>query len=455
MRLSFIVLFLFGVISYAGAQAPQIITLQQAIDLALENNPALRQAENNILIQDANVRSAQMDFLPNLNAGFNGQRRTGRQFVQETLQFDDFTTNTMGGSISTNVVIFDGLRNIYSLRASQSARLSAEEMLERQRENVIFSTAVAYLNVILGEELLNIAIENLESSRQQLEQIEAQVEVGMRPLVDLYNQEALVARNEFEIVQQENSLNINKLNLIRIMAIDPLQEYDFEIPEIREQSLVMQDFSLNELVAAAMANRRDLLSTEIQITNASQNLRIARGAYLPTVSLSGSLSSGYSDQFRETTLDPNGNLQRQTVGFFDQFTDRNRSRQVGFNVQIPIFNRYNTTRQVQLSQIQYKNAVIELETKQLEVFQEVRQAYNDYIAAAKQLETTERSMIAATKAFETEQERFRVGASTLIELTRAQAEFVSASSNRVQSVYRFVFQEKLLEYYLGRISTEI
>ncbi|MCH8524313.1 MAG: TolC family protein [Balneolales bacterium] len=455
MRLSFIVLFLFGVISYAGAQAPQIITLQQAIDLALENNPALRQAENNILIQDANVRSAQMDFLPNLNAGFNGQRRTGRQFVQETLQFDDFTTNTMGGSISTNVVIFDGLRNIYSLRASQSARLSAEEMLERQRENVIFSTAVAYLNVILGEELLNIAIENLESSRQQLEQIEAQVEVGMRPLVDLYNQEALVARNEFEIVQQENSLNINKLNLIRIMAIDPLQEYDFEIPEIREQSLVMQDFSLNELVAAAMANRRDLRSTEIQITNASQNLRIARGAYLPTVSLSGSLSSGYSDQFRETTLDPNGNLQRQTVGFFDQFTDRNRSRQVGFNVQIPIFNRYNTTRQVQLSQIQYKNAVIELETKQLEVFQEVRQAYNDYIAAAKQLETTERSMIAATKAFETEQERFRVGASTLIELTRAQAEFVSASSNRVQSVYRFVFQEKLLEYYLGRISTEI
>lgn len=455
MRLSFIVLFLFGVISYAGAQAPQIITLQQAIDLALENNPALRQAENNILIQDANVRSAQMDFLPNLNAGFNGQRRTGRQFVQETLQFDDFTTNTMGGSISTNVVIFDGLRNIYSLRASQSARLSAEEMLERQRENVIFSTAVAYLNVILGEELLNIAIENLESSRQQLEQIEAQVEVGMRPLVDLYNQEALVARNEFEIVQQENSLNINKLNLIRIMAIDPLQEYDFEIPEIREQSLVMQDFSLNELVAAAMANRRDLRSTEIQITNASQNLRIARGAYLPTVSLSGSLSSGYSDQFRETTLDPNGNLQRQTVGFFDQFTDRNRSREVGFNVQIPIFNRYNTTRQVQLSQIQYKNAVIELETKQLEVFQEVRQAYNDYIAAAKQLETTERSMIAATKAFETEQERFRVGASTLIELTRAQAEFVSASSNRVQSVYRFVFQEKLLEYYLGRISTEI
>jgi outer membrane protein len=441
---------------FAGTQASaqiqpgQQITLEQAIDLALQNNTALLQAENNMLIQDANVRSAQADFLPNLNAGFNGQRRTGRQFVQETLQFDDFTTNTIGGSLNSNIVVFDGLRNIQTLRAAQSSRLSAAELLERQRENVIFNTAVAYLNVILGEELLMIARENLESSSKQLEQVKAQVEVGMRPLVDQYNQEALVARNEFEIVQQENSLNMARLNLIRIMAIDPLPDYEFVIPEIDQTSLERQDFSLQELVAQAMTNRRDLRSTEIQINTASHNLRVARGVYLPTVSLSGSLSSGYSDQYRE--FGPGG---RQAVGFFDQFTDRNRTRTVGFNVQIPIFNRYNNARNVQVSQIQYKNALIELEAKQLEVYQEVRQAYNDYIAAAKQLETTERSLTAATKAFETEQERYRVGASTLIELTRSQAEFVSASSNRVQSVYRFVFQEKLLEYYLGRISTEL
>jgi len=439
-----------GLTSTATAQQMQQITLEQAIDLALQNNINLLQAENNMMIQDANIRSAQADFLPNLNAGFNGQRRTGRQFVQETLQFDDFTTNTIGGNLSSNIIVFDGFRNIQNLRSAQSARLSAAEMLERQRENVIFNTAVAYLNVILGEELLVIARENLESSRKQLEQTQAQVEVGMRPMVDQYNQEALVARNEFEIVQQENSLNMARLNLIRIMAIDPLPDYEFVIPEIDQTSLERQDFSLQELVAQAMMNRRDLRSTEIQINTASHNLRIARGAYLPTVSLSGSLSSGYSDQYRE--FGPGG---RQTVGFFDQFTDRNRTRTFGFNVQVPIFNRYNVTRNVQVSQIQYKNALLELEAKQLEVYQEVRQAYNDYLAASKQLETTERSLTAATKAFETEQERYRVGASTLIELTRSQAEFVNASSNRVQSVYRFVFQEKLLEYYLGRITTEL
>jgi outer membrane protein len=87
--------------------------------------------------------------------------------------------------------------------------------------------------------------------------------------------------------------------------------------------------------------------------------------------------------------------------------------------------------------------------------QEIRQAYNDYLAYAKQLRTTEAALIAATRAYETEQERYRVGASTLIELTRANTEFVNASSNRVRAIYQFVFQEKLLDYYIGNLDTDV
>jgi outer membrane protein len=442
-------------VSSAFAQSARQVTLEEAVNLALNNNIALQQAINRMDLQDANVTSALYDFFPNLNAGFNGNRTTGRQFVQETLQFDDFTTQNVGGSLNSNVIIFDGLRNISALRNAQTLRLSAEETLQRNREMVIFNTATSFLTVILDKELLVISNENLQASLKQLEQIRAQVEVGMRPMVDLYNQEALTARSELDVINQENRLNISTIQLLRIMAVDPLLEYDFVMPEIDESALVQQTFSLQELVDQAMANRRDVRSTEIQITSARYNMRIARGAYLPTVSLSASLSSNYSDQYRDLVPVAGGGFTREPVGFFDQFTDRNPRRSYGFNVQIPIFNRYNTARQVQASRVEYKNSLLELESKKLEVFQEVRQAYNDYIAVTKQLETTERALLAATRAYETEQERYRVGASTLIELTRSQAEFVSASSNRVQAVYRFVFQEKLLEYYLGRITTEL
>jgi outer membrane protein len=451
IRFTTLMLITLVAITSLHAQAPVRITLEEAVQIALENNPALKQAENRMVIQDANVKAAQANFLPNLNASFSGSQNTGRQFVQESLTYDDLTTFGMQGSLSSSIVVFDGLRNINNLRSAQDTRLSSEEMLKRARENVIFNTASNYLNVLLNQELLTIAKQNLEASQKQLEQVKAQVEVGMRPMVDLYNQEAVVANNEFQIVERENALNISKLQLIRILSIDPVREYEFVTPGVEDSNLVVKDFSLTELIQRAMTNRSDLKSSETQINISQYNLRIARGAYLPTISLNASLSGSYSDQFRELT--PAGSI--QDVGFNDQFFDRNRRYGFGFNVQVPIFTRYNNKRQVQISQVEYKNALLDLESKKLEIYQEVRQAYNDYLSSSKQLETTERALIASSKAYETEQERYRVGASTLIELTRANAEFVNASSNRVQAVYRFVFQERLLEYYLGLITVEL
>lgn len=437
-----LLLCIFATSQNATAQTNNQITLEQAIGIALENNIQLQQAENLMGIQDANVRSAQADFLPNLNIGINGSRTTGRQFNPEVAAIRETTQKGMSGQINSNVIIFDGLRNIYNLRAAQNNRLTAEENIQRQRENVIFSTATSFLTVILDEELLSISQQNLETSLKQLELVKAQVEVGMRPMVELYNQEATVADNEFQVVQSESRLSVAKLQLTRILGIDPLQDYEYVTPGIDDANLTMTNYSLPDLLEQAFANRSDVRSTELQINTASSNVRIARGAYLPTISLSASLSGNYSDQI-------------QQINFYDQFTDLNRRTSVGFNVQIPIFNRYNVARQVQISRIEYKNAVLDFESKKLEVYQEIRQAYNDYLISAKQLETTERALIAAEKAFETEQERFRIGSSTLIQLSQANALFVTASSRRIQAVYQFVFQEKLLEYYLGRVSAEI
>lgn len=440
------VLILVGTIN--AQPTPQRITLEDAVRIALENNISLKQRENLMIVQDANVTAARANFLPNLNASIGGQQSTGRQLIQETLEYDDRTTKEISGQLSSNVVIFDGLRNINNLRSARSTRLTAEENLERFRENVIFNTASSYLGILLNEELLTIARQNLEASQQQLEQVRAQVEVGMRPMVDLYNQEAVVANNEFQIVERENALNISKLQLISILSMDPVQEYEFVTPGVDESNLEVKNFSLHELIERAMRERSDLKAASTQIEVSQYNLRSARGAYLPTVSLSASLSSRYRDQVLD--IETGG-----IMNFFDQFTDVNRSYGFGFNVSIPIFSRYVTPRQVQISKIDYKNALLDLEAKKLEIYQEVRQAYNDYLSTAKQLETTERALLASSKAYETEQERYRVGASTLIELTAANAEFVNASSNRVQAVYRFVFQERLLEYYLGLITIEL
>src|SRR5690606_20739604 len=135
-----------------------------------------------------------------------------------------------------------------------ATKMSAEDALQRSKENVIFNTATNYLSVLLNQELLKIAEENLEASKKQLEQVKAQVEVGMRPMVDLYNQESIVATNEYDIVNRENTYNMSVIQLLNILALDAVKEYEFITPGVDEDQLVMKNYSLAELIQSAHAN---------------------------------------------------------------------------------------------------------------------------------------------------------------------------------------------------------
>ncbi|HLR90234.1 MAG TPA: TolC family protein [Balneolaceae bacterium] len=424
------------------AAQSQVITIEDAIEIALENNYQLKQAENNLSISELQELSAKADFFPSLNANVNRGLNIGRRFDTETTgQFVDVTTNNLSASLSSNIDIFNGFANINNLRRSREITASREELLQRVRENVIFSTASSYLDYLLSFQLLEIAEENLQTSQSQLEQIEAQVEVGSRPMVDLLNQESLVANNELDLVNRENEVDLARLSLIRILQIDPLGEYEFVIPEIAQGSAVPINYDLGELVGAALENRADLRSEQRAILAEEYQVKIAKAQYYPTISGSASIRSNYSDL--------------SMLSYTDQFFDQNVARSFGISLSIPIFNRLNARTNVEIQKINLKNAELGLENTRLQVIQEVNQAYRDYLARVKEVESTQRALDAAERAYETELQRYEVGASTLIELSLANNAYVQAQASQAQATYRFIFQEKLLDYFIGRMDENI
>ena len=82
----------------------------------------------------------------------------------------------------------------------------------------------------------------------------------------------------------------------------------------------------------------------------------------------------------------------------------------------------------------------------------MRQAYFDYQSAVKQLEVSDRRLQAAEQALAAEQERYNVGASTLVELSQVQAQYVSAASGRVNALVNYVARVALIDYFVGTIS---
>lgn len=462
------------------------IDLEEAVGLALENNFALKQAKNNLSAAEVTLLSNRSDYLPNITGGFSGFRQTGQQFNNATGEFGDFTINGVNTNISASYTIFDGLQRYNNIRSSSYTSDAQAENVDRVKEDIIFQTASSYLQVLLDKELLRIAEENLESSQMQLEQVQAQVEVGSVPISDLYNQQATVAQAELDVTNAKNSLRNSKVALVRQLQIDPLQDYSFETPELTEDQILPQNYELRSLVRVALENRSDLQGQEYNIQAAEHDLEAAKGTLYPTLSISGRFSTSFNDQTSQQQLvtdqngnpiidrnfvpvvDENGNpvgdqfilntqpvFERVDVGLGTQFLSRNVQRNFGFNLNIPLFNTFDRRNNIQQQKIAYKNAQLELENTRLQVIQDVTQAYSDYVAVTEQLESTERALQAAEKAYETEQERYKVGAGTLIELTQAQAQFVEAESNRVQATYNFVFQEKLINYYLGNLENDL
>lgn len=439
--LLFISLFLTATLQAQETDTSDPITLQKAIDIALENNNQLQVADNDIALVERQIRSEKADYLPSLDASISGSRNIGRNFNQNTGQITTDANNSLRSSLNASMPIFSGFENLHSLRSSRYDKKSNKENLQRVREDVIFNTVSNYLQYILDKKFLEIDRENLAASKKTLEQVRAQVEVGSRPTVDLYNQEATVANNELAVVNSENALQSSRLQLIQTLQINPLKDYEFASPKINEQKVSAPDYDLDQLVSSALENRSDLKREEYNIQSIKQQLEATRGSLYPSLSLSASLGSSYSEL--------------QILDFQDQFFDSNINRSYGLSLNIPIFNNLNRSTNVQSQRISYKNAQLNLRETELQVVQEVNQAYNDYESYIKELEATEKALTAAERSYQTQKERYEVGAGTLIELSDANAQYVEAQANRAQALFRVLFQQKLLDYYLGKLDQDV
>ncbi len=447
-KLLLAVLFLFSFNTLAFAQQVETITLDEAVDIALENNFRLAVEENFLELADDRITGEKADYFPSLNANFNARRSVGNQFIPGTSEFTQDAFRSFSGSLGSSIVLFSGFANIRSLRNAQYAKRSQAQNVEWTRETIIFQTATRFLQVLLNRELLEIAQENLDASIQTLEQVEIQTDVGSRPIVDLYNQQAAVANNRLLVTNRENELELSRLALVRTLQIDPLQNYRFVIPDVNIEAVAMREYNLPQLVAVALENRSDLQSAEYNIQALKYQLGVARSRYYPTLSFGGSISSRYIPDFVNR-------FTGESLSFSEQFFDFQISRGFGFSLSIPIFNNLSIRTNVQAAKINYQNAQLNLEDTRLQVIQEVKQAYADYQAILERLQATQVALRAAQKAYEAEQARYEVGAGTLIQLTQANANFVEAQANRAQAVFNFIFQEKLLSYYLGKLDSNI
>src|SRR5262245_53764037 len=413
------------------AQAPvtqpapdQVITFDQALHLALTQSTLIKQAENANSIDATSVKQSKLAFLPNLSLSASTADNLGRNFSESEGRVVDQTTQSVNGGLSSSVTLFDGFKNVANLRSSQRSEDASSQDLQRAKQTVVFNVSSNFVSLVSAQEQLKVQQENLKSLQALEDQIQKFVNAGSRPISDLYQQQAQVASTKASVVDAQSAVELAKVDLIQTLQLDPRGTYEFAAPVVNTVSSVAT-YDLDSLLEKAFKNRLELSASQARVEAAQQDVRAANASKLPTVSLTAGYNSSYS-----TATD---------LSFADQF-DQRRGGALGLSVSIPIFDRGNASLATERAQLQEESARLAFANQKQNVALEVRRAYLDFQSAQQKLAAAQAQQKAADLAVQTSQERYRVGAATLVEVTQARATQVQAASALVSARYNLVFQ---------------
>jgi outer membrane protein len=421
----------------AGAQVQtgQPITFRDAVRVALERNAILRTARN-VTAQDAtSVRQARAQFLPDLRWNAQSAENVGRSFSQSEGRIIDQRTTVFNTGVSSGVTLYNGGANNAALREARLSLEASELGLDRARQTVVFTVASNFLTLVQDREQLRVRREALEAEEALERQISDYVDAGVRPIADLYQQQAAVAAARLALVQAQRSAELAEVDLVQTLQLDPRGDYAFVPPEFSELP-APPSYDLQELLRVAFEQRADLEADENRVLAAEQGVRAARASSLPSLSLNAGYNTAYTSAAE--------------LGFMDQL-DQRRGGSIGLGVSLPFFDRGSTRISTERARISLDNARISAETRQQEVGVQVRRAHLDFQAAQAQLAAAEAQQRAAELALETSRERYEVGAATLVELTQVRALLTQAQSSMVAARYNLLFQQVLIDYYVGTL----
>ncbi|GJM44782.1 MAG: hypothetical protein DHS20C21_16240 [Gemmatimonadota bacterium] len=417
---------------------PRTITYDEAVEIALDRNLPLLLANNDRGLDALSVSDARWRFLPDLRLGVSGSESFDK-VTGETGETSWSSDRSMSASLSSSVTLFDGFANVSSLREARFEQAAGELDYERARQTVVFQVISDYLAFIESTEQERVRQANLAAEEEQIDRVRALVEEGERPVNELYQQEANVAASRLAVVEARRTLELSQVDLMQTLHLDPLAEIVFEIPATGTPDAVGPAETFADLVEIAGESRADLTAQEQRLAVSDERVTQAQADRWPTLSLSGSFSSRYSDALDDDLV--------------TQFDDR-QSAGVGLSLSYPIFDRKQTRNAVDRARISRENAEIGLAGFRQDVALQVRRAVLDRDAARESLDAAEARVAAAREAFSYTNERYLAGASTLFEVTLSRADLVSSESGVVSARYRLLWQNRLVEYYVGTLEPD-
>ncbi|WP_304141844.1 TolC family protein [Mesoflavibacter zeaxanthinifaciens] len=414
--------------------AQQMLTKEEAVKLALDNNYDIKIANNNVLVAENNTSVLNSGYLPTVTgtagATYNLDNTEAEFSNGNSTVLNGAESNRYNAGVSLNYTIFDGLGRHYNYKRLKEQYQLSELQARETIENTIVQLFSVYYNVAQLSENLETLDQTLLVTKDRLVRAEYQFDYGQNTKLEVLNAEVDINTDSINIINTKQDLKIAKRDLKLVLGETFTEDFNVET----EVDFLLQ-FKKDSLFKKAKQRNVALLQTEKNIAISQLDIKSGKSAYLPTLGLTGSYG-----------WNKNNN---NAASFVTVSTNTGLSG--GLNLSWNLFDGGATMTRV-------RNAKVNLETQQLQkenillsIQRDFDNAWDDYMNKLEIYNIQEKNIITAQNNFDRTQEKFKIGQVNSIEFRQAQLNLLNTELSRNQAKYA----AKLAELQLLQISGEL
>lgn len=404
-----------GILSAGTAMAaPVELTLEDSVNLALENNPEVKIAMINEKKAEASLDEAEA------NRGFT----LGYNYSMARAKYEGFSAaNDFSNSLSLSLPLYTGGRLENAVDAAEIALESAKLGVDDTRQQLRMDTTNSYYSILQAQNQVTIYEQTVESLEEHLKNVKAQYQVGTVAKSDVLRSEVELADAQQGLIKAENARDLSVSNFNNVVGL-PL---DTDVRVTEELGYEQYDLVLADCIAYALEHRADGKQAQLAIDAAEEYKSIAKSGYRPTITASA--SNGWSDSDFPGTED--------------------ESWQIGAKMSWNIFDMGVTKAQVRQADADLLKAQEQARQKLDAIQLEVRTAYLDVHEAEKRIHTSQVSVEKAEEDLKIARVRYRAGVGTNLDVMDAQVALTTAKMNYVQSLYDYNTSKAELDRAMG------
>ena len=422
-------------------------TLEECVTYAVENNLTIEQFKLDLENAKIDKSDAIGNLLPNLNGSISVSSNTGFSINPTNNLPTNQTAFNVNGGFSSNLTLFDGLRNVKQLHRAKLNAIANQYRLDDLRDDIRLNVANAYLQVVSNKEQLKVFRAQYAVTEQDMKRTKELVESGVVPRGDLLELEATAADQEQQITNGESLVIIARVNLAQLLQITDYENFDVVDEDFGVPPSAILNNSAKSIFAKAMEFRNDIKFSEKNVELAEKDLEISKGAYLPSIGAFFQYGTRYSD-VAEIPVAGSVPLEFFTPSFTDQLWIFD-GVSYGAQLNVPIFNGWSTRNGVKRSKINLERAKVQYEQDKLDLEANIQQAYVDVTTFRKAYEAAQKALEARRLAYDYAKERYDVGLMNAFDFQQAQARVDNAEASVIRTKYDYIFRLKILEFYFG------